>query len=71
MYGNVHARSGETLHQDLRYPLMSEDEPQQKFRSLVGLRLQPNKVAELEQKLRAVAEAENVAPLIRGLEVDY
>ena len=67
----VRTRSGETLHQDLRYPLMSEDELQQKFRSLVGLRLQPNKVAELEQKLRAVAEAENVAPLIRGLEVDY
>ena len=67
----VRTRSGDTLHQDLRYPLMSEDELQQKFRSLVGLRLPPDKVADLEQKLRAVAEAENVAPLIRELEVDY
>jgi len=67
----VYTRSGEVLHQALRYPLVSEAELQQKFRDLVGLRLDSQGVMNLERKLKAVERAENVAPLIRELELDY
>jgi 2-methylcitrate dehydratase PrpD len=67
----VRTRSGETLRQALRYPLVSVAELDQKFRDLVGLRLDSQRVADLERKLKAVATAENVAPLVRELELDY
>ncbi len=67
----VGTRSGEVLQQDLRYPLMSEEEIQQKFRKLVGLRLDNEKVAELERKLKAVESMDTVAPLISEMEVVY
>jgi hypothetical protein len=43
----------------------------QKFRDLVGLRLDSSWVADLEKKLKAVEIEENVAPLIRELAIDY
>jgi 2-methylcitrate dehydratase PrpD len=67
----VRTREGEVLHQELRYPLMSEEEIQQKFRNLVGMRLKGSQVADLEKKLKAVETAENVAPLIEELAIDY
>jgi 2-methylcitrate dehydratase PrpD len=67
----VRTREGEVLHQELRYPLMSEEEIQQKFRNLVGMRLKGSQVADLEKKLKAVETAENVAPLIGELAIDY
>jgi 2-methylcitrate dehydratase PrpD len=63
-------RSGEVLRQDLRYPLMTEAELQQKFRDLVGLRLESRRVADLERQLKGIESMENVAPLIRALELD-
>ena len=42
------------LRQDLRYPLMGEDEIQEKFRTLVGPRVTEDRVMDLEQKLLAV-----------------
>jgi 2-methylcitrate dehydratase PrpD len=66
----VRTRSGEVLRQDLRYPLMTEAELQQKFRDLVGLRLESRRVADLERQLKATESMEHVAPLIRALEVD-
>ena len=67
----VRTRGGEVLQQDLRYPLMSEEEIQEKFRKLVGLRLDNEKVAELERKLKAVESMDTVAPLISEMEVAY
>jgi len=66
----VRTRGGEVIQQDLRYPLMSEDELQDKFRALVGLRLSADRVLDLEQKLLAVEQVDNVAPLFQQLEVD-
>jgi 2-methylcitrate dehydratase PrpD len=67
----VRTRGGEALQQDLRYPLMSEEEIQEKFRKLVGLRLDNEKVAELERKLKAVESMDTVAPLVSEMEVVY
>jgi 2-methylcitrate dehydratase PrpD len=67
----VRTRGGEALRQDLRYPLVNEQELQQKFRDLAGTRLGSDRVADLEQKLKAVETAGSVAPLIQELEVDY
>ncbi len=65
----VRTRGGEVIQQDLRYPLMSEDELQEKFRTLVGLRLSAERVLDLEQQLLAVEQVDNVAPLFQQLEV--
>jgi hypothetical protein len=67
----VRTRSGEALSQNLRYPLMSEAEIQQKFRYLAGLRLDANAVAELEKKLLAIEAQSDVAVLVRELEIPY
>ena len=67
----VRTRNGETLRQELRYPLMSEAEIQQKFRHLAGLRLDSNGVANLERKLMAVEAEKDVVSLVRELELPY
>jgi 2-methylcitrate dehydratase PrpD len=66
----VRTRSGEALRQELHYPLMTVAEIQQKFRDLVGLRLESQRVADLERQLQVIESVENVAPLIRALELD-
>ena len=66
----VRTCSGEVLRQDLRYPLMAKDEIQEKFRTLVGLRVSADRVVDLEQKLLAVEEEENVASLFQQLEIE-
>ena len=66
----VRTRGGEVIRQELRYPLMSEEEIQQKFRTLVGLRVSTDRVLDLEKKLLAVEHEENVAPLFQQLEID-
>ena len=65
----VRTRDGESVTQDLRYPLMTEDEIKQKFRTLVGLRTSPDRALELENSLLAVEESDNVAPLFQQLEI--
>ena len=67
----VRLRNGKTLQQELRYPLMSEAEIQQKFRNLAGLRLDSDRVANLERKLMAIETEDNVASLMRELELPY
>jgi hypothetical protein len=62
---------GEVLRQELRYPLMTEEEIQRKFRDLVGLRPESRRVTDLERKLQAIESVGNVAPLINELELDY
>ena len=66
----VRTGSGEVLQQNLRYPLMSEDEIQEKFRTLVGLRVSADRAMDLERKLLAVEQEENVGPLFQQLEID-
>ena len=61
----VRTCSGEVLRQELRYPLMTAAELQQKFRDLVGLRLESPRAADLERQLQAIESVEHVAPLIR------
>ena len=67
----VRTRNGKTLRQELRFPVMTETEIQQKFHYLVGLRLDAKRVADLERKLKAIETEQNVAPLIRELEIPY
>ena len=66
----VRTRGGETVTQDLRYPLMTEEEIKQKFRSLVGLRVSADRALELERNLLAVEQEDNVASLFQQLEID-
>ncbi len=65
----VRTRDGATLSQELRYPLMSEAEIQQKFRTLAGLRLDSRRVEELERRLRAMETEANVAGFMSDLEL--
>jgi 2-methylcitrate dehydratase PrpD len=67
----VRTRRGEVLRQEFRYPLMTEEEIQQKFQYLVGLRLDSRRVADRDRKLKAIESVGNVAPLISELELDY
>ncbi|MDI7259738.1 MAG: MmgE/PrpD family protein [Thermodesulfobacteriota bacterium] len=66
----VRTRSGEVLNQGLRYPLMSAEELQHKFRSLVGLRVNQEKVLDLENKLKNIEAIDNVEPLFSELEIE-
>ncbi len=67
----VRTRSGRELSQELRYPLMAEEEIEQKFRNLAGLRMAAEEVLELEKKIKNVETMSNVAPLVATLELDY
>jgi len=67
----VHTRAGEQLQEELPYPMMNEEEIRQKFRTLVGTRLDGEKVTELEMSLNTVETMESIAPLTRQLEVPY
>jgi hypothetical protein len=66
----VRTRSGAARRQELRYPLMTVAEIEQKFRDLVGVRLESRRVVDLDRKLKAIESVGNVAPLIRALELD-
>ena len=68
---SVRTRSGQVLREELRYPLMSEEELEKKFRDLVGLRVPQDRAVELERKLKGIEGVDNVAPLISELEMDY
>ena len=67
----VRTVAGETIHQELRYPLMTDGEIQQKFRDLAGLRLGPDEVLELENQILEVESTTNIAPLVSKLEIPY
>ena len=68
---SVRTVSGETIEQALRYPPMTEQEIQQKFRDLAGLRLEPARVQDLEEQLLGIESTDNIAPLVRQLEIPY
>ena len=50
---------------------MTAAELQEKFRDLVGIRLESRRVADLDRKLKAIESVATVAPLICELELDY
>jgi 2-methylcitrate dehydratase PrpD len=66
----VRTRSGEMLSQELRYPLMTKEELQDKFRFLAGLRLSKDKVLDLENKLKNIEAVDDVSSLISELEIE-
>ena len=67
----VRTRDGKQLREQFRYPLMTDAEIEQKFRNLAGLRLDSQKVADLDKKLKNIETEKNVASLIRELEIPY
>jgi 2-methylcitrate dehydratase PrpD len=67
----VQTRNGNVLRHDLIYPSMTDQEIQQKFRNLAGLRLDSSGIADLETKLRAIETSKNIAPLVGELALDY
>ena len=65
----VGTRDGQTLRRELRYPLMTQAEIRQKFHDLAGLRLTPERVSELEHKLKTIELEPNVTGLVTELEL--
>ena len=66
----VRTRKGEALSQELRYPLMTESELQNKFRTLAGMRLDSGRGAALEKRLLAMESETDVAGFMTELELD-
>ena len=64
----VRTRKGE-FSQKVSYPLMTQEEIEQKFRTLVGLRLDQARTTELERKLKGLESLDNVATLVSDLEL--
>ena len=65
----VRTRGGDVIQQDLRYPLMDPEEIQQKFRTLVGLRLTADRTLDLERNLLNVENTESMGVLFQQLEI--
>ena len=67
----IHTRNGKVFSKELKsyLPSMKEEELQLKFRALTGLRVNHNKVLDLERKLKNIEEVNNIAPLISELEL--
>ena len=62
---------GDVFQQELRYPIMDQEELIQKFRGLVGRRLPDTQVLELEQRLLGIEAEPDVAMLMNQLELPY
>ena len=67
----IHTCDGNVLSEVLPSdpPPMSEKEIHQKFGALVGLRVSEKKALGLERKLEGIEKIDNIAPLIRELEL--
>ena len=65
----VRTRDGREFQQVVNYPLMTPPELEQKFRSLVGLRLDETRTMDLDRKLKSVEQMDNVAQLVSDLEI--
>ena len=62
---------GDVFQEELRYPIMNQEELIQKFRRLVGRRLPDTQVLELEQRLLGIEAEPDVAMLMNQLELPY
>lgn len=67
----VRTRSGDVFQQEVNYPLMTQPEIEQKFRDLVGLRLDNARTMDLDHKLKGVEKVDNVAKLVSDLGIAY
>ena len=65
----VRTRSGGVFQQEVNYPLMTQPELEQKFRELVGSRLDKARTMDLDRKLKEIEKIDNVAKLVGDLEV--
>jgi hypothetical protein len=65
----VRTRDGSVYQTEATHPLMTQADIEQKFRELVGLRLAPTRVLDLERKLKEVESIANVAELVSDLEI--
>lgn len=63
----VRLKVGTEYREESKYPLMTQDEIQHKFRNLAGLRLEHDDVMKLERDLLAVESMEDVSPLVKQL----
>lgn len=66
----VRTTCGQTIRQERRYPLMTEEEIQQKFRTLVSLRVPRERALDIEQKIKGIESMDNVDFLVSSLEAD-
>ena len=64
----VRTRKGE-FKREVTYPLMTPEEIDQKFRDLVGLRMDKAHTADLERKIKSVDTLDNVAKLVDDLQI--
>lgn len=67
----VRTTGGGVFQQEVNYPLMTQPEIEQKFRELVGMRLDSATTMELDRKLKAIETMDNVATLVSALEIAY
>lgn len=65
----VRTRDGKVLTQQLRFPQVDEAFLQRKFRYLAGLRLNENRVLDIEGKIKGIAAVADVTPLFEELEL--
>jgi 2-methylcitrate dehydratase PrpD len=67
----VRTRDGSVYETEANHPLMTQSDIEQKFQELVGLRLDQARTMDLERKLKEVESIDNVAKLVRDLEIAY
>ena len=66
---SIRTRDGKVFSQELRYPLMSDEEIERKFRFHAGLRLARPQVDRLEDMLRSMDRQPSVQALMSSLEI--
>jgi 2-methylcitrate dehydratase PrpD len=66
----VRTRSGEVFQQEANYPLMTQPELEQKFRELVGTRLDKARADDLDRKLKDIPQIDDVGKLVSDLGVN-
>jgi len=67
----VRTRDGSVFKEEVNYPLMTQPEIEQKFRDLVGLRLDNAQMLNLDRRLKGLENIDNVAKLVSDLEIAY
>ena len=67
----VRTRDGSEYQTEANHPLMTQSDIEQKFRDLVGLRLDKARTLDIDRKLKEVEAIYNVAKLVSDLEIAY
>ena len=64
-------RDGRTLTQTMSYPQLTQEELDNKFVELAGLRLDKNRVQVLADQLKNIEQLDSIVPLVDGLGIAY